>query len=314
MTEDKLDKLRLLYELYIRYGGYPAVIRNYMESKDLEEATVVLSNMLELIQRESNHFCNAKHLLDKLFYPILERIVTVSVYGQENKNKLNHIHSDIGYQDISLDQMNIQYHNNTLSKIDIQTCVKWLIHCGIVGEVFCTSLDNKTYTQRIYIEDCGILFLLSTRLKLNKGNFIGALTETFAFTEINRACSGSNTFRSPIQEREAKYSRTGDYELDILLHGNTLCDNADEIYGIEIKAGTDVATSLEYYKQNKLITKAIYASGDNTIDLDSSIIKIPNFLVGILLPYHSYNTVELNKTKELDSKLKSLNIFTSGNL
>lgn len=56
MTEDKLDKLRLLYELYIRYGGYPAVIRNYMESKDLEEATVVLSNMLELIQIESNTY------------------------------------------------------------------------------------------------------------------------------------------------------------------------------------------------------------------------------------------------------------------
>lgn len=75
----------------------------------------------------------------------------------------------------------------------------------------------------------------------------GLLTETFAYTELNRL------YQAPVRKKLVRgdkpcFSVCGDYEL-----GFVELDKNDRRIGIEVKTGNNRARSLEVYKEKGMI-------------------------------------------------------------
>lgn len=258
--DSKHKTLDTIYNIYRQIGGYPNVVRRYLQNKSINDAYKTIATIINVfIQESSAYFTNNRQ--PDIFRSVFREAATQMCSGNRNNNikSLQQIINTIDKEDKTL-----------ASRKEIIDAVNWLTFSRVIG--LCDqAVDGKlldiSQSKRIYYNDCGIASYILNRLTaIDKSSKQGLLTETFAYNELARLHIDESC-ESVFKNQYPIFSTLGTYELDFME-----CTMDDKIYGIEIKTNTGTTKSLNHYLSKGLIDRGIIAkmtSGHKGDKIDS---------------------------------------------
>ena len=267
----RYEELSALYALYSRIGGYPEVVRRYVESKDIGECYNVIGKLLGTFQAESRNYFSSERkveIFDVVYRQALQEMCCEK--RGTGKNTVERI--------TSLAKTNTEL---LVNKNEVSAAVVWLKYTGILG--MCSLAVNGDVTEivpdrRIYYADCGIASYLAEKYVVDRTAVTGLLAETFVYNELHRLFKVPYT-KCKVKEDEVCFSIYEQYEFDFMV-----VDKNDVIYGIEVKAKDGNPKSLKVFIDRRLVDRGIVAKptqGGHGETFDT----IPIYTVGCRFPY-----------------------------
>ncbi len=266
----EIDKL---YEIYRQIGGYPEVVKNYINTGNIIDAQNTIKTLIYLFKNESAVYFSTPRQVD-IFNAIFKQAIVQMCSGNKNYN----IRPFEKITDVVTKETKL-----FASRKEIDTSINWLVFSKIIGLCH-QSIDGKLANiqigKRIYYLDCGIAnYLMLTSSGLDKSNIQGVLTETFAYNELYKLHNSNEVFNK-VKGDTPTFSTLGQYELDFIEEGMD-----DRIYGVEIKTKDGDPKSLKVYISRGLVDRGIVAkrtAGHKGEKID----MIPIWAVGCRFPYN----------------------------
>ena len=267
--KEQYIELTDLYKIYIQIGGYPAVVKEYLRSKDVSACYEVIETIISRFTEESaSYFKNDK-------YPIVFENVYKAALLSIAKEKKGSASKDI--QEITdIVKNDTKEH---VSRVEINNIVSWLKYSKILGgcDLYNQGNVNDLLSERrFYFMDCGIASYVAGTTPISNDTFAGILAENFVYSELFRLYKKHN-----LKGNKPCCSIYDNYELDFML-----VDRNDRKYGIEVKSNKSNKTkSLKTYKNRALIDEAYIAEitrGGKGVEVSS----IPIYTVGCRFPYN----------------------------
>ena len=274
-SDDKdYKELQELYNIYKEIGGYPAVIKEFISSRNMDRCYKIIEDLLATFKDESrNYFEHPKdvEVFDTVYDSILKEMC-IEKRGT-GKNIIDVI------KNISINSM--KESANLVTNKEVSNAIMWIKYCGVIDTCNLANdgdIRNIIPSRRIYFRDCGIVSYLAKKSAINKASLDGIITETFVFNELIKL------FETPFNKCKVKeklcFSLYGVYELDFML-----IDTKNIIYGIEVKTNTGDPKSLKIFIDKHLINKGIVAKptkGGHSDKFDT----IPIYTVAARFPYN----------------------------
>ena len=274
-TSGKMDYERIysLYDIYLRIGGYPAVIKEYIKTKNMQNCDEVLNSLIQVFYDESKMYFTDNN--ESLIMQHAFEAITIEMCKSKRGSKLlDSITKNIIDKDKKI----------FVTRQELYKAIDWMEESGVVGSCDLMEATNGIpqikAMAKIYYTDCGIAYKM---LRSNKGiddNTVkGLLAEHFVYCELQRLYpaylvrAGELSFASPC------FMIYGDYELDFVVTSKERIT-----YGIEVKYNNGTPKSLQTITSKKFIDKPIVVKrtqGGNT----GGILTIPIFTVGCRFPY-----------------------------
>lgn len=280
-AEGEYEELDRLYLLYRQIGGYPEVIKSFIQTSDIGKCYEVIEDLLRIFKEESRNYFHSKReveIFDHVYREALEEMCN------EKKGTGSSMIKTI---------TNLAKQNTDLmvNKNEVANAIIWLIYAGIIGMCDLAvdgSLNHTASGRRIYFSDCGLAAYLASRSTLDKTALTGLETETFVYNELHRL------YEVPYSKRLVKgdnvcFSIYEKYELDFMLMSNDRT-----IYGIEVKTAGGDPVSLKVFISRQFVDKGVLAKqthGGRGRDFDT----IPIYTVGCRFPYDETCNMKIYK-------------------
>lgn len=269
--KEEYDELENAYGIYRKIGGYPEVVTTYLRSKDLAGCMDVLEDLVRTFTAESSRFFSNSTALS-IFREVYRGTMIQMASEKKGTGK--------AWMEMVTDFVKDSV-KEPVSRNEIRMASSWLLYSGMIG--YCDLYNNGDVTdvvsnRRAYFSDTGIANYVSNLVTIPRDAREGMLTETFAYTELNRL------YRQPLSRRQVRgdkpcFSVCGDYELDFVV-----VDQSDRRFGIEVKSSDNRAGSLTYYLEHGLVDygiRAVPMKGGHGERMDT----VPLYLVGVGFPY-----------------------------
>lgn len=266
------ETLEKLYQVYRHIGGYPQVVTTYLKTKEEASCMDVLADLVHTFTAESSRFFSNSTALS-IFNEVYRAVMAEILTEKKGSGK-----SMIEY----LTRFVKDSVKEPVSRNEVRMASSWLLYSGVIG--YCDLYHNGDVTnvvsdRRIYFADCGIAWYISSLMTVPKDAIEGMLTETFAYTELNRLYQMPAS-KKTVRGNKPCFAVCGDYELDFVA-----VSDSHVRYGIEVKSSDNPAKSLAFFKEKGLIDTALRAApskGGHGQKMDT----IPIYLVAIRFPYN----------------------------
>ncbi|MDO5406780.1 MAG: AAA family ATPase [Eubacteriales bacterium] len=269
--EEDYQQLEAAYQAYRHIGGYPQVVTTYIKSGKEEDCYEVLGDLVQTFTAESSRFFSNSTALS-IFHEAYKAVLVQSAQEKKGTGKsfmefvTNFVKESV---------------KEPVSRNEVRAAASWLTYSGIIG--YCDLYNNGDVTdvisnRRAYFADPGIAFYISDMVTVPMDAIEGLLTETFAYTELNRL------YQMPVGQKRVRgdkpcFSICGDYELDFVA-----VDKADRRVGIEVKTGNNRARSLEFFGEKGMINQGFRAALSRG-GAGERFRTIPIYTVGCRFPY-----------------------------
>ena len=258
--------LEKLFGIYITIGGYPAVIIEYLDTKNIDKCLLRLDNIVNVFTLESEERIEVKE--DAALFK--ELLTGIAAIGMKEKQGISFIEE--------LMPLVSEKSSLKVTKKILLRATAWLYKSGIIN--FATKLidadTSNPFTQsRLYFNDTGLAGYFMRTLNADYGNVRGYLTENYVYGVIrNRFYARYGVLPSiaGIEPQYTTYSVTGG-ELDFILCG---LNNGRKI-GIEVKSGKNVANTGRVMLENGKIDQ-LYVLNGNTYGGMEKMITVPLYL------------------------------------
>ena len=90
--QEEYEELKKWYDIYIQIGGYPAVVKCYLETKDMEKCKEELANIIRIFVNESERYFNdvlEVNLFEQLFPSIAQSMIKESKGSSDRISELS---------------------------------------------------------------------------------------------------------------------------------------------------------------------------------------------------------------------------------
>lgn len=254
------------YQIFRHIGGYPQVVTTYIKSRDEADCMDVLADLIQTFTAESSRFFSNSTALS--IFSEAYKAVMVQIVEEKKGTGRTFLEFLTNFVKESVKE--------PVSRNEVQSAAAWLLYSGIIG--YCDLYNNGDVTdvlsnRRIYFTDTGVASYISGMVTIQQDAIEGMLTETFAYTELNRIYQ-MPAGRKPVRGDKPCFSVCGSYELDFVVVDQKFCK-----IGIEVKSSENRAKSLAFYKEKGLIDKAfraVPAKGSQ----GQKITTVPIYLIG----------------------------------
>lgn len=232
---DKISE-KQVYELYRKYGGYPAVVKKYLEKgKGISEEDI--KQAFEAIWVT---FCTeSEKYLDVSLRNILPVVINNIVIELLHEKKGSLIRDNKGL----LEKVRTRFKNVNITSELVESAIHWLCTCGVIIRVGMHTDGNVEFMptlMRYYMNDCGLLRYFALNTVREDSSVVGLITENYAFMELYRKrlnALSTATFNN--------------YELDFVFISS---DHKSRV-GVEVKTSDGSVTSAKMFKKHGLIDK-----------------------------------------------------------
>lgn len=258
-----------LYAVYRQIGGYPAVVTEYMKTKDIERCYEVIRTIISRFTEESaSYFQNDKCAI------VFENVYKAAFITMAKEKKGT---SARDVQDITdFIKEDTKEH---VSRKEINDVLAWLKYSKIIGSCDLYNQGNVNdllSERRFYFMDCGIASYIAALTPIRNEAVEGAIAENFVYSELYRLYKSNQ-----LKGDKPCCSVYGNYELDFML-----VDKDDKRYGIEVKATrSDKHESLDYFMNKKFVDEA-YLAEITRGGVGRNVRTIPIYTVGCRFPYN----------------------------
>lgn len=258
------DELKSYFDVYLKIGGYPEVVKTYLEKKSIKDCLKKIEEIIQVFITESTKYFGDP-LENEVFRKILSTIAIVLLKEKKGTKDLVTDFSKIIFKEES----------NKLSKKMINSAIGWLYLSHQIGYVdksvdcdFLNLVDNC----RFYYRDVGLANYYLTNSGAEPNTIKGVLCENFVYLNLlerlaEHEIAGANPWFGT-------YECTSG-ELDF--YCRSLLDYKN--YGLEVKAGNNVAkTANDLLEAEKL--DYVYNLKDTYGARDGKKLTVPNYLAG----------------------------------
>jgi len=220
------EQVRKLYHVYCQIGGYPAVVRSWIDYKELDSCKEITRELLRRLYDESSSYFG-EVVGTMLWSNTLERVAEDMITKSGN---LDITMAKEEFRDSDSKGLHVR-------RKDKVNALKWLHDCGIIGTVSVYNTLNSVCTlgnkYNFYLQDMGLFTQLSTSaVNIPPSNVAGMQAENFVFLHL-----------SDMLEKEFVESSVRSFDgtwgqIDFIMH------NQDrKRFGIEVKYGSGKAKS-----------------------------------------------------------------------
>lgn len=239
------DELKSFYELYCRIGGYPAVVNEYLDKRDILACEGILDWLIQIFISESERYFDSI-----LEINLLEQLLPAVAQTMLKEKK--------GSKDLITDLSKIVFkeESNRISKKSINHSLAWLYHSHIVrycGMVVEGNILDAVQNVRFYFNDLGICRYFLDRAGANPGDIAGIINENFVYLYLEHYVSQRKI--AGVQPMFATYKEG---ELDFFV--NSRADFCN--YGIEVKAGKSEGKTANRMLEDNKIDYVYFMKGD----------------------------------------------------
>lgn len=258
------DELKSYFDVYLKIGGYPEVVKTYLQKKSIKECLKKIEEITQIFITESTKYFGDP-LENEVFRKILSTIAIVLLKEKKGTKDLVTDFSKIIFKEES----------NKLSKKMINSAIGWLYLSHQIGyadkSVDCDFL-NLVDNCRFYYRDVGLANYYLTNSGAEPNTIKGVLCENFVYLNLlerlaEHEIAGANPWFGT-------YERTSG-ELDF--YCRSLLDYKN--YGLEVKSGNNVArTANDLLEAGKL--DYVYNLKDTYGAREGKKLAVPNYLVG----------------------------------
>lgn len=246
MSEHSLyDELKSFYQIYCQIGGYPAVVIEYLDKKDILACEAILDWLIQIFINESERYFSSileMNLLEQLLPAVAQTMLKEKKGSKDLITKL----SKIVFKEES----------NKISKKSINHALAWLYHSHIVrycGMVVEGNILDAVQNVRFYFDDLGICRYFLNRAGANPGDIAGIINENFVYLYLERCVN--KRMIAGIQPMFATYKEG---ELDFFVNSRVDFSN----YGIEVKAGKSEGKTANRMLEEKKVNVVYFLKGD----------------------------------------------------
>lgn len=258
---DSYDELKGWYDIYCQIGGYPAVVKKYLEKKDLTCCKKEIANIIKIFIEESERYFD-----DILEMNLLEQMLPAIAQTMMKEKK--------GSSDLVKELSGIVFKDdsNRVTKKSINQAIAWFYRSNVIG--YCGQVNegdvlNVTPNCRFYFRDLGVCRHFMEIAGASPDTMAGIINENFVYITLKKRVENAE-----IAGTMPWFALYKDGELDFFV--NSRLDYCN--YGIEVKAGRAVGkTSNQILKDGKI--KYLYLfKGDSYGGIEGKKYTVPIYL------------------------------------
>ncbi|MDE7313643.1 MAG: AAA family ATPase [Eubacterium sp.] len=279
------EAIKKHFEIYLRIGGYPAVIKKYLQTGSVSECRKVLTHIIDMFISESLRYFSEINDFD-VFRDLMSAITILAAKEKQGTNLIEDVVNIVAKRG-----------TNRLSKDTASKAIAWLRTSGIIG--YATKLiDGDALSQvshaRFYFQDIGVAGFFMSSTGVNVSIQKGILAENYVYMVLrNQYYPGSLAEISQevigFEPMFSVYEKTGG-ELDFIVCGKF----GGKKYGIEVKAGRNRANTGRVMLNSGLIDHLYLLEGVTSGGETDCTTTLPLYLADQLeLQFHMEGQMEL---------------------
>ena len=258
------DELKHWFDVYLHIGGYPEVVKAYLETGNLEQCADIIESLIRIFVKESGRYFESP-LETATFEKVFSSIATMML---KEKN---------GTKDLITDLTSIIFKEESgrIAKKTVNYAISWLYLSHQLG--YCSksvNCDNLNIVEncRYYFMDLGIANYFLCLTGSMQETIDGCLCENFVYLMLlerirRREIAGQVPWFGTDEESSG--------ELDFYVRSRLNHKN----YGLEVKRGNEIAVTA-----NKLLDKGrldfVYSLKNTYGGINEDKRAVPLYLAG----------------------------------
>lgn len=261
-SHSEYDELKGYYDTYLEIGGYPAVVKEYLESHSLKNCKRQLQKVIHIFTEESQSYFDS--VLD---LPLFEELLPAIAQTMLREKK--------GSADLVTDLSKIVYkeESSRITKRSIHQAIAWLNRSHVIE--FCHKVNDcnvtdVTYNSRFYFLDVGVCRYFLDMAGADLGTIRGLVNENFVYIDLLK-----RTVRMEIAGTAPMFGTYKEGEIDFLVNSR---ENY-KTYGIEVKAGRSEGRTAAQLLADQKVEAVYFLKGDTYGGIAERTITVPIYLV-----------------------------------
>ena len=262
-SHEAYDELKRYYDLYCQIGGYPAVVKTYLETRDMEICQTELDRVIHIFTEESQGYFD--NVLDiNLFGQLLPAVAQTMI--REKKGSVDLI--------TELSKIVYKQESSRLSKKSINQAIAWLYRSHILD--FCGKANDCNPTDisansRFYCLDVGVCRSFLDMAGADLPTLRGIVNENFVYIDLlKRVRSRKISGTAPI------FGLYKEGEIDFLVNSR---ENY-KTYGVEVKSGKTEGKTAQLLLKDEKVEAVYFLKGDTYGGIADRKVTVPIYLVG----------------------------------
>ena len=262
-SHEAYDELKRYYDLYCQIGGYPAVVKTYLETRDMEICQAELDRVIHIFTEESQGYFD--NVLDiNLFGQLLPAVAQTMI--REKKGSVDLI--------TELSKIVYKQESSRLSKKSINQAIAWLYRSHILD--FCGKANDCNPTDisansRFYFLDVGVCRSFLDMAVADLPTLPGIVNENFVYIDLlKRVRSRKISGTAPM------FGLYKEGEIDFLVNSR---ENY-KTYGVEVKSGKTEGKTAQLLLKDEKVEAVYFLKGDTYGGIADRKVTVPIYLVG----------------------------------
>lgn len=257
------DELKKLYDIYCRIGGYPAVVRNYLETGNLTECRNEIAQIIRIFVEESERYF--EDILEmNLLEQMLPGIAQIMLKEKKGSSNLVKELSTIIFHDDS----------NRVTKKSVNQAIAWFYRSNVIG--YCGQVNegnilDVTPNCRFYFRDLGVADYFLNIAGASPDMIAGIINENFVYMYLKKMAD-----HQVIAGSTPLYALYKDGELDFFVNSRRNYMN----YGIEVKAGRAAGKTANQMLEDGKIQCLYLLKGNTYGGIEGKKHTVPIYLAG----------------------------------
>ena len=260
---EEYEEVKSFYKIYCQIGGYPAVVKKYLETGSIQEAQKEIGGIIHIFVQESERYFD-----DILQMNLLEQLLPAIAQLMLKEKK--------GSSDLVKELSKIVFHEDTnrVTKTSIHHAIAWFYRSHIIG--YCGKVNegnilNVTPNCRFYFCDVGAAFYFLNIAGAAPSDIEGIVNENFVYLYLKKQAESMM-----IAGNTPMFASYQKGELDFFVNSRMNYVN----YAVEVKAGKNQGkTAMQMLRDGK-VSYIYYLKGDTYGGCAGKIITIPIYLMG----------------------------------
>ena len=261
-AHEDYDELKKWYDVYCQIGGYPAVVKKYIEKKDIILCKKETAKIIKIFIEESERYFD-----DILEINLIEQMLPAVAQSMIKEKK--------GSSDLVKELSGIVFRDdsNRITKKSVNQAIAWFYRSNVIG--YCGQVNegdilNVTPNCRFYFRDLGVCRHFLEIAGATPDTIAGIINENFVYISLKKRVENME-----IAGTTPWYTLYKDGELDFFVNSRQDYCN----YGIEVKAGRAVGKTASQLLQDGKIKFLYLLKGDTYGGVEDRKYTVPIYLV-----------------------------------
>lgn len=261
----EFEEIFELFRLYTEIGGYPAVVKEYLETASKDKCREKLEDVIRLFCAESIRYFD--DILDAAVYDNIFCSVA-RILHREKKGLDKDNFSE------SLQKLVAHDYNSSISKAVCNRAIIWLQSAGIMdfaGKVSDCKIMSFKSRCRCFFTDMGLTYYFLRKIGADSASIQGMLHENYVFLELRRRVERLKeiAFETPA------FATYKGGEIDFYVKS---LKGSEKTYAVEVKSGKNAATTGHIALDDGKVDYLLLLKGNTKGGKTEKVLTVPIFL------------------------------------